>query len=121
MKTTCQFLMMIVCLSSSAVLADGGPVYSLDQMMDHPYRFVPAYGHASQNPGSPKWFRPGYGYLIPGFGSTRGLSVGGSGRYNQHDGFGLRRPNDRSVAMTPWYFPGQSIYAGVRSDAEFAW
>lgn len=45
-------------------------VYSLDSLKDHPYRFYPAYGHASQNPGSPKWFAPGYGYQIPGFGST---------------------------------------------------
>ena len=59
--------------ATSSAKAEAQPsysaVYSMDSLKDHPYRFYPAYGHASQNPGSPKWFAPGYGYQIPGFGT----------------------------------------------------
>ena len=69
-KLTKQFSLgvFVAAAITSAWASAHEPVFSLDLLSQHPYRFVPAYGHASQNPGSPKWFRPGYGYQIPGFG-----------------------------------------------------
>ncbi len=102
-------------LISSSLQAADGPAYALDSMTDHPYRFTPAYGHASQNPGSPKYFVPGYGYRIPGFGSGNGFSSSNS--YTDHYTFGIRKPgsyNDTTHQYWdnsyggPWYIPGSS-------------
>lgn len=106
--------------------AEDGPLYSLDVLEHHPYRFVPAYGHASQNPGSPKWFVPGYGYRIPGFGySLRRYSA--LSPYNSNYAFGARVPShyDDSTYRYwtnsyggPWYFPGSSANTQARA---FSW
>lgn len=111
------------------------PLYSLDRMALHPYRFTPAYGHASANPGSPRWFAPGYGYVIPSFGWDAGVAYGpaagaayGSGHptprattglvggtYGPVYSFGRRRAGFGFSAAhpfssygygDPWYHPG---------------
>lgn len=96
-------------MNATGVLASE-PVYSLDLLQSHPYRFLPAYGHASQNPGSPKYFVPGYGYRIPGFGWNG--SVVGADRYYE---FGIQLPNHDDDSKykfwsnsygNPWYRPG---------------
>ena len=107
-------------------LAVDGPGYNLDAMTSHPYRFLPAYGHASQNPGSPRWFMPGYGYQIPGFGYTVGTN---SHRYSSTVpyGFGSRIParytdsvwrNWTNNSAGPWYLPGSTTNTQRRT---FAW
>ncbi|MEZ6057538.1 MAG: hypothetical protein R3C01_12625 [Planctomycetaceae bacterium] len=98
-------IVFVLMLSASASAQE--PVYSLDTLADHPYRYMPAYGHASQNPGSPKWFVPGYGYRIPGFGYHRSQP--------QFDNFYHKTiPHSLStngrlyweIGRSPWYFPG---------------
>ncbi len=90
------------------------PIYSLDQLNHHPYRYVPAFGHASQNPGSPKYFVPGYGYQISGFGYSAG-SLPTLTSYNDFYQFGQRKhglyddANHRFWSNSyggPWYYPG---------------
>ena len=85
---------------------------SLDLLQDHPYRFVPAYGHASQNPGSPKWFVPGYGYRIPGFGYSSPVTS-----YTDYYQFGALKPGfynpNQQLFLSnsygaPWYIPGST-------------
>ena len=122
---------MAVVLSALMVSAvDGaaadGPLYSLDVMTQHPYRFTPAWGHASQNPGSPRWFVPGYGYQIPGFGY--GLNrYSALSPYQAHYAFGIRQPaaysdathqNWSSISTIPWFLPGSSTNTQLRT---FAW
>lgn len=89
------------------------PSYSLD-FFSHPYRFTPMWGHASQNPGSPKWFRPGYGYQVPGFGDSLRLSSPAALSYQTHP-FGNRAPGELRIrghqhhywgSGPPWYLPG---------------
>jgi len=107
------FPLALLCLSGLANTASSSdPIYSLDLLQDHPYRFVPSYGHASQNPGSPKWFVPGYGYRIPGFGYSSPVTT-----YTDYYQFGARGPgfynNNQQFYLSnsyggPWYFPGSS-------------
>ncbi|MCA8996569.1 MAG: hypothetical protein KDA80_06285 [Planctomycetaceae bacterium] len=99
-----------------AVFAQDASIYSLDQLGFHPYRSVPAFGHASQNPGSPKWFVPGYGYRIPGFGplnDSANLPYGypqtslTTDRFGPRSGFSLNRFDAGLIATwgttgTPW-------------------
>ena len=127
MKSLCIFAFAAsLCLALANVsVAEDGPLYSLDVLEHHPYRFVPAFGHASQNPGSPKWFVPGYGYQIPGFGYSlkryHSLSP-----YNSNYAFGARVPShyDDSTyrywtnSFGPWYFPGASTNTQARA---FSW
>ena len=115
-----------IALAANRCGADDGPLYSLDVLQHHPYRFVPAFGHASQNPGSPKWFVPGYGYRIPGFGYglTRHSALS---PYNSNYAFGARVPSHYDDATYrywtnsyggPWYFPG---WSGNTQARAFAW
>lgn len=103
----------------------GGVMFSLDQMHDHPYRFVPAHGHASQNPGSPKYFVPAYGYRIPGFGAMQ-RRYDALSPYHLYS-FGVRQPLSFSArgyrfetnsTGGPWYHPG---WTGNTRRTEFAW
>lgn len=86
--------------------------YSLDSF-SHPYRFSPGWGHASQNPGSSKWFVPGYGYQVPGFGTSPRLSSLAAPSYKTHP-FGNRLPGQLRVRGSrhhywgsgqPWHLP----------------
>lgn len=106
-------LIVFACRSSYA----NEPQYSLDSLDQHLRRFVPAYGHASQSPGSPKYFVPGYGYRVPGFGFTT-PSLPTPTSYNDHYEFGRRRHalyNDRQYRFWsnsyggPWYHAGSSV------------
>jgi hypothetical protein len=112
-----SYFSIMVLLAVSAICQSATadePIYSLDQLNQHPYRFVPAFGHASQNPGSPKYFVPGYGYQIPGFGSSpRSLPTLTS--YNDLYEFGQRKHGSYDSAGNrfwsnsyggPWYQPG---------------
>ncbi|MFY9256954.1 MAG: hypothetical protein WAO83_26110 [Fuerstiella sp.] len=116
--------LMLACTLEAS--AQDSPAYSLDSMTQHPYRFTPAWGHASHNPGSPKWFVPGYGYQIPGYGySVQRYSL--LSPYNAHYAFGIRQRSGfgspsvtplANVGAPPWYFPGSP--AGVQLNS-FAW
>lgn len=101
--------------------------YSLDSMANHPYNSATAPGHASQSPGSPKWFVPGYGYQRPyGYGSTLNRRL--RNPYLTEYSFGTRRPNLRRNDTThlywtnayggPWYLPGSTTNTRPRT---FAW
>lgn len=88
----------------------------------HPYRYLPPYGHASQNPGSPRYFEPGYGYRIPGFG-FRGQTTSVLPRYGTYYQFGRRVPglysDDRQRYWMnsyggPWYLPGSQSNTQTR-------
>ena len=131
MKNICSatfILAMTFAIGSSCLHghAADGPGYNLDAMTSHPYRFVPAYGHASQNPGSPKWFVPGYGYQIPGFGyaaETKSFSYSSTVPY----AFGSATPahytdsawrNWTNNTAGPWYLPGSTTNTQRRT---FAW
>lgn len=99
-------------LSSGNAFADS--LYSLDQMMHHPYRFAPAFGHASQWPGSPKFFRPGYGYIIPAEGASSLMTLPPS-YHGFRNGFHTdsqpgQSPTDawNRLGESPWYLPGAS-------------
>lgn len=102
---------VLVGLAATPLLAEP-PAYSLDALSDHPYRFVPSWGHASQMPGSPKHFAPGYGYRIPGFGTFSTLSSRGA--YQPLNAFGRRIPksvesgfrSNQNSLGGPWYYPG---------------
>lgn len=63
-------LVVSIAAFSSQTMADeftySAATYNLDSMATHPYMHTPAIGHASQMPGSPKHFVPGYGYIPPG-------------------------------------------------------
>jgi hypothetical protein len=104
---------LLVAFPLAAIAADP-PTYSLDELVQHPYRFLPAFGHASQAPGSPRYFDPGYGYRIPGFGFRYGYTETLSA-YSDFYRFGRRkqaRYNDRQYRFWtntyrgPWYHPG---------------
>ena len=86
---------------------------------DHPYHHVPSRGHASQNPGSPKWFVPGYGYQTPPVYTTRSLNPWRSNILSQSPyTWGTLQPlyysdplylQSRSTFFrTPWLLPGSS-------------
>lgn len=103
-----------MCVTGNCLASD--TLYSLGEFADHPYRFPPVYGHASQMPGSPKYFVPAYGYRIPGFGFRAGYaeSLNSYARYYR---FGQRDPGFYSDAEQrfwsnsyggPWYYPGSS-------------
>ena len=104
---------ILLCLAAAMKPARSAePIYSLDLLQDHPYRFVPAYGHASQNPGSPKWFVPGYGYRIPGFGYSSPVTS-----YTDYYQFGALKPGfynpNQQLFLSnsygaPWYIPGST-------------
>jgi hypothetical protein len=88
--------------------------YSLDDLTYHPYRFVPPNGHASQSPGSPQYFVPGYGYRIPGFG-FRGdyaetlISHADYYRFGRRDHGFYSDTRQRFWSNSyggPWYYPG---------------
>ena len=91
--------------------------YSLDSMANHPYNSATARGYAWQNPGSPKWFVPGYGYQQP-YGYSSSMRNRLLNPYLQEYSFGIRRSNLRRSDAThrnwtnayggPWYFPGSS-------------
>jgi len=121
MRSQPTLLALFILLTSCTAASAGAPAYSLDQLYNHPYRYTPAYGHVSQNPGSPKYFAPGYGYRIPGFGYSVGpASVSTTyNTYNSNYQFGQRNRrsatgmyNDRSHRFWsnsyggPWYYPG---------------
>jgi len=108
MRRIIAFSLLTVLTSVCMPTADASePVYSLDQLTHHPYRYVPAYGHASQNPGSPKWFRPGYGYQIPGFGSTASLSAIYYHQNVLHSERNLTKGESYwTEGRAPWYLPG---------------
>lgn len=105
--------LILLCLAAAMKPARSAePIYSLDLLQDHPYRFVPSYGHASQNPGSPKWFAPGYGYRIPGFGYSSPVTS-----YTDYYQFGSLRPGFYNPNQQlflyysyggPWYIPGST-------------
>ena len=88
--------------------------YSLDSLANHPYNSAGAVGHASQSPGSAKWFRPGFGYRSP-TSKFRTQRYQALNPYNSEYAFGIRnsnlRRNDRSHLYHtnayggPWYFP----------------
>lgn len=87
---------------------------TLQPLENHPYTYVPSYGHASQNPGSPKYFEPGYGYRIPGF-DFRGGYDATENSYDSFYSFGRRNAGFysdanhrywRNVYAGPWYHPG---------------
>lgn len=103
--------MTIALLVPSMALAQG-PVYQLDLLGQHPYKYYPPAGHASQNPGSPKWFVPGYGYKIPGFGFPPQIvptTQYAPQRDRQWRGsFARSQPMYWERGQTPWYFPGQA-------------
>ena len=111
---------------SGNATAGDSPIYSVDSMMNHPYMFTPAWGHASQNPGSPKWFAPGYGYQIPGFGYSQ-YRYDRLNSYNAHYAFGVLQRSSfssvgtryrPSVGSPSWYFPGSPLSTDSTS---FAW
>ena len=96
------------------VLADDEPVYNLDRMTLHPYRYMPAYGHASKNPGSPRHFVPGYGYQVPTLGPGYS-NLPQNTDYNAYYSFGRRNHGHYDGTTTrfwhisyggPWYYPG---------------
>ena len=103
--------MLLFGLASSTPAFATEPVYSLDLLQHHPYRFQPAYGHASQRPGSPRHFVPGYGYQSPGFGQS---SIRAGTSYRSNYSFGRRLPHslykqfrhDTNSLGGPWYHPG---------------
>ena len=110
----------VLCMASSTASANE-PIYSLDQLTQHPYRFVPAFGHASLNPGSPRHFVPGYGYRIPGFGS-RSLPTLTS--YNDFYEFGQRRHglyNDSRHRFWSNSYGGPWYHAGSWSNTTDRW
>ena len=91
--------------------------YSLDELTHHPYRYLPAYGHAAQMPGSPKYFVPGFGYRIPGFGSGAGYGETRDS-YGEYYRFGRRVHQNYTDTRQrywsnsyggPWYYPGSSV------------
>ena len=128
-------------LVGATLAAASDPASVYDSTAFHPYRFVPAYGHASQSPGSPRWFAPGYGYAIPGFvggsyGSPATL-VGGygwpsrptsslvGGSYGPTYALGRRRvgfglsaayPFSAYSYGGPWYHPGSSTNLAIGRD-----
>ncbi len=90
--------------------------YSMDELTYHPYRFLPAFGHAAQMPGSPKYFVPAYGYRIPGFGFRAGYRET-LDSYADYYRFGRRVHQDYTDTEQrdwsnsyggPWYYPGSS-------------
>lgn len=97
-----------------SVIAAEPPQCSLGDTTHHPYHYVPPYGHASQLPGSPKYFVPGYGYRIPGFG-FRGGYAETLNSYSDYYSFGRRDHGFYDDARQrfwtnsyggPWYQPG---------------
>jgi len=76
----------------------------------HPYAYPPLHGHASQNPGSPRHFHPGYGYRIPGFGTA--ISQPSYRTRLYHNGNRTHYPLTRELRFNtnqyggPWYYPG---------------
>jgi hypothetical protein len=114
-KYVLPLVLLFIC-SVAADLRAVEPVYSLDSMTHHPYRYVPAFGHASQNPGSPRHFVPGYGYSIPGFGASS-ANLAPNTNYSLYYQFGHRTHglyNDATHRFWhnsyggPWYHPGAS-------------
>lgn len=101
---TAAFLVLSI---ATPVSAD--PTYSLDNLTGHPYRYLPEFGHASQSPGSPKHFRPGYGYSIPGPGMSSLLSRPSNGYgFLQNNLFGEATDLPiRPFGLSPWHLPGE--------------
>jgi hypothetical protein len=88
--------------------------YSMDELTHHPYHYLPAFGHAAQMPGSPKYFVPAYGYRIPGFGFRGGYRET-LNSYTDYYRFGQRVNQHytdtkqrywRNSYGGPWYYPG---------------
>ena len=133
MKPALLSLTLLLTSAASAHDPYPPPLSSLDRMEFHPYRFLPAYGHASQNPGSPRYFMPGYGYAIPGFGTASASTLAGwpassnawrpvSGvgsvyeapyRFGHLDRFGSGPvPATARPYGSPWYLPGSPTNYG---------
>ena len=107
-------LVFSCCLFTLGVDAQADDHCSSDRLTYHPYPFVPPFGYASQNPGSPKYFVPGYGYRIPGFGFSAGYAET-LNSYRDFYEFGQRKhqPYDDTQHQFwsnhnggPWYYPG---------------
>lgn len=85
--------------------------YPLEAYRNHPY-FPQQYQPVWTSPGSPRYFRPGYGYAIPGFGNGSMMSPSQTPSI-RYDSFrpitgyqfqGLApRPLDRGIS--PWQIP----------------
>jgi hypothetical protein len=119
-RTFAFWMLCLICISSTMLVTNNclasDAHYCLDTLAGHPYRFPPVYGHAAQMPGSPKYFVPGYGYRIPGFGFRAGYSETLNSYADYYD-FGRRVPqfyNDTKQRYWdngqggPWYYPGAS-------------
>ena len=113
-------LAMSILLAGSSALHAQPPQYNLDRLEAHPYCFLPNYGHPSLNPGSPRYFVPGYGYRIPGFGyagqnlptltdysgyNTFG-TFGGSGGIGLYSGYGAYNNNYQFGQRNPGGYGG---------------
>lgn len=103
--------------------------YSLDEMGSHPFNSAGAIGHASQSPGSAKWFRPGFGYQVPNGTNRSGLlRYRALNSYNSEYANGIRRTDFRRNSSShlyytnayggPWYFPGSTTNTTPRV---FSW
>jgi len=122
----------------SLASAHDGEHYGMEH---HPYNSTTAPGYAWQSPGSPKWFRPGYGYADPGQ-LHRIRSYGALNPYQSEYSFGIRtripisEPYRRDLTTWfrndwthrywtnnygvwgPWYLPGSPTNTIARP---FSW
>lgn len=99
---------LLLCTTTNAAIAD--PLFSLDQMQSHPYRFVPPFGHTWQNPGSPRYFRPGYGYVIPApsFNASFTQPWASQDLFESRGDNETARPSRSPFGTSPWFLPGYS-------------
>lgn len=115
---------MVLVLGTAAAISNADEVvYSLDNLVHHPYSFVPAYGHASQSPGSAKYFVPGYGYRIPGYG-IYGKTLSATGSYLNYFEFGQRVPglyDDTRQRFRADSYGGPWYHAGWTANTRSIW
>ena len=118
---------LLLILAAPAICADD---WLPRRVTTVPYRYqaTPLPVHASFQPGSPKWFVPGYGYQVPAVAYRRptdlGLSV-----YRQQSWLGSRRSdvfyggNQRfwvAPNALPWFLPGATT-GTVTQSRRFEW
>ena len=87
-----SLVLLLIGLMAAADAEAVDPIDRFSRPTAHPNQFLPAYGHASQNPGSPRWFAPGYGYVVPGFGVRPASSVDLSNAGTAGAAYGLSYP-----------------------------
>ena len=97
----------------------------LDSLAHHPYSNFALAGHASQNPGSPKYFVPGYGDRVPGVGASAGNSWRWNpGGYSDYYSFGRRNAglyNDADHRFWSNTYGGPWYHAGWTANTRTRW